>query len=286
MDTKTSFKGLISKGAVNFGRHSNDYALYRPGLPAKIYDEKLSYLLSKHYGGPKKWAWSRLQVLDLGTGPGLVALEVARRGSTVVGIDISSQQIESAKLLASERGLSSKVKFFVATAEKTEQKSQSFDLITAGQCWPWFDHEKSMKEIHRILKPNGVLAVIQYAYLPRHSKVAKETEDLILKFNPKWTMAGFDGLYPTQVDQLTLQGKLTLIEQFTFDYLQPFTHEQWRGRIRTCNGVGSGVLSDAEVEKFDRELDKLLKDKYSKEPIEVWHRAWGVVVTNKPASKL
>lgn len=77
------------------------------------------------------------------------------------------------------------------------------------------------------------------------------------------------------VNQLVVDGKFELIEQFSFDCEQPFTHEvrsatllslpasllslvilvccvpfcaqSWRGRMRTCNGVGSGVLTEDQV---------------------------------------
>ncbi|MFQ5381029.1 MAG: hypothetical protein ACE5EF_05340 [Dehalococcoidia bacterium] len=36
-----------------------------------------------------------------------------------------------------------------------------------------------------------------------------------------------------------------------------FSHEAWRGRIRTCNGVGAALDTEA-VERFDRDLASLL----------------------------
>lgn len=61
-----------------------------------------------------------------------------------------------------------------------------------------FKHEEAMKELHRVLKTGGLFIIGQYCYLPKRSPLAKMTEDLILKFNPRWTMANGDGLYPSQ----------------------------------------------------------------------------------------
>ena len=47
-----------------------------------------------------------------------------------------------------------------------------------------------MKEIARILRPNGYLVIGQFCYLSKHSPIAKETEDLILQQNPGWKHAG------------------------------------------------------------------------------------------------
>jgi hypothetical protein len=60
-------------------------------------------------------------------------------------------------------------------------------------------------------------------------------------------MHGFDGLYPQQVDQLVVGAGFELVEQFCYDHLQPFSHRAWVGRMRTCNGVGSGKLSEEQV---------------------------------------
>jgi len=264
-----NFQKLIENSTIDFGRRSQDYADHRPGLPPSFYDRIETFC--KLQGA---------NVLDLGTGPGIVALKLAERGANVVGIDITSNQIEAAKQKAKELHLDSKTKFLVATAEETKQEDGVFDLVTAGQCWPWFKHDIAMKEIRRVLKPNGVLVIGHFCYLPQRSKLAEETEELVLKKNPSYSlMAGFDGLYPKQIDQL-IRGDFYFLEQFCYDHEQYFSHQAWRGRMRTCNGVGSGTLTEKEVQSFDQELADLLIQKYPKEPVMVWHRVWGVVARN------
>ena len=54
------------------------------------------------------------------------------------------------------------------------------------------------------------------------------------------------------VDQLVVDGGFELVEQFSYDHQQFFSHEAWRGRIRTCNGVGSGTLSEEQTKQFDQ----------------------------------
>ena len=69
--------------------------------------------------------------------------------------------------------------------------------------------------------------------------------------------------------------------QFCYQQDEEFSHARWRGRIRTCNGVGSGGLSTSEVRRFDRALARLLRTKYP-EPVRVEHRVW-CVVARKPS---
>jgi SAM-dependent methyltransferase len=197
-----------------------------------------------------------------------------------VGIDTSGEQIATAKRISKERKLEDKVHFRIASAENTGLDANSFDLATAGQCWHWFDSGAAMVEVQRVLRPGGVLAIVHYSYLTEYSPVARETEDLILEFNPSWTMAGSTGIYPERIDEV-IHGGFRLVEEFCYHHDEEFSHARWRGRMRTCNGVGSGGLSPSEVLRFDGALSDLLSKKYP-DPMVVEHRVW-CVVARKPS---
>ncbi len=256
-------------GNIDFGRHSDDYAAYRPGLPASFY-QRIDAITRIRES----------RSLDLATGPGTIALELGARGSSVVGIDTSAEQIATAKRVAKERNLDDKVHFRIASAENTGLDASSFDLATAGQCWHWFDSGAAMVEIQRVLRPGGVLAIAHYSYLAEHTPVARDTEDLILEFNPSWTMAGSKGIFPERIDEV-IHGGFRLVEEFCYHHDEGFSHARWRGRMRTCNGVGSGGLSPSEVLRFDDALSSLLSRKYP-DPMVVEHRVW-CVVARKPS---
>ncbi len=254
---------------VDFGRHSEDYAACRPGLPASFY-QRIDAITRIRES----------RSLDLATGLGTIALELGALGSSVVGIDTSAEQITTAKRVSKERNLEDKVHFRIASAENTGLDASSFDLATAGQCWHWFDSGAAMVEIQRVLSPGGVLAIVHYSYLAEHTPVARDTEDLILEFNPSWTMAGSTGIFPERIDEV-IHGGFRLIEEFCYHHDEEFSHAGWRGRMRTCNGVGSGGLSPSEVLRFDDALSRLLSRKYP-DPMVVEHRVW-CVVARKPS---
>lgn len=218
--------------------------------------------------------------LDLATGPGTIALELARRGSSVVGLDVSAGQVATANRVSKERNLEDKAHFRVGNAEHTGLKAGSFDMVTAGQCWHWFDSAAAMAEALRVLRPGGVLVIGHYSYLAAHSAVARDTEELILEFNPSWSMAGSTGILPELIDEVILGG-FRLVEQFCYQHHEEFSHARWRGRMRTCNGVGSGGLPPSEVLRFDEALGRLLSKRYP-DPMLVDHRVW-CVVARKPS---
>ena len=143
--------------------------------------------------------------------------------------------------------------------------------MSAGQCWWWFDAKDCIAETKRILAPGGRLLICNFSYLPLPGNVAGRTEDLILRHNPGWTKAGWRGVHPEQVHDLD-RGGFQHVESFSYLTDVAFSHEGWRGRIRTCNGVGS-ALSAGQVERFDAELAELLAHEFPGE-LSVPHRVF------------
>ena len=133
---------------VDFGKRSGDYAEHRPGFPESFYD-RLQRLI------PLDGA----RALDVGTGPGIVALELAKRGATVVGLDIAENQILAAREGAVAAGVAERCQFDVGGVEHMGFDAESFDLATAGQCWHWFDKSAAIPEPRRVLRPGGLLVV-------------------------------------------------------------------------------------------------------------------------------
>lgn len=253
---------------VDFGKRSQDYARFRPGFPESFYTRLAAFqeLANTH-------------AVDLATGPGVMALELARRGAQVTGIDISENQINAATEQANQAGLSDRCRFLVSGAEATGLPTASFEWVTAGQCWHWFDEPKALAEADRLLKPGGLLVIAHFSYLASLSEIARLSEELILQHNPDWQMANSSGMYPDQVRAVTEAG-FELLEQFCYHHDEAFTRESWRGRMRTCNGVGSRDVGPDTVAAYDADLDRLLRERFQ-EPLIVPHRIWSVVARKK-----
>jgi SAM-dependent methyltransferase len=216
--------------------------------------------------------------LDLGTGTGVLARAFAQQGASVCGIDISPGQIKAARKLAQEDFVN--VDFQVAAAESVPYPDHSFDVITANQCWFYFDLPKTIAEVKRLLRPEGVLVTSHFSWLPRKDRVARASEELILRYNPQWSAADWPGIVPDF--PLWAQKDFDRQGMFFFDEPVPFTHETWRGRIRASRGIGAS-LSPQEIERFDREHQHLLEGMVAKHFV-VMHRIDAHVFSVKEVS--
>lgn len=228
----------------DWGRTSRDYARHRPEPPESLYRR----LAEVGVGLPGQ------RLLDLGTGTGALARAFAARGLAVAGIDIAEPQIAVAKDLAAEQEVL--VDLRVAPAEELPFGNGQFDVATANQCWLYFDLKRAVPELRRVLRPGGLLATSFFSYLPRVSRIARATEELVLRYNPQWSAAGYAGAVAERPSWA--RGVARQRAMFYYDEPIPFTRDSWRGRMRACRGVGASLPPDA-VAALDRDLEALLR---------------------------
>ena len=193
-----------------------------------------------------------------------------------MGLDISAEMLAAAQRVSREEGLD--VAYRQAPAEDTGLPSGYFDVVSAGQCWHWFDRSVATREVQRLLKPEGRLIITHFDWQPLPGNVVEATEELIRSFNPSWSMGGGAGIYPAWFADVAAFRE---IESFTFDLAVEYHHEAWRGRIRASSGVG-GSLEPEAVAGFDGELATLLRDRYPQDPLAIPHRSFTLMATRPP----
>lgn len=98
------------------------------------------------------------RILDVGTGPGYVPVEIAKRNDRlyVDGIDLTKKFITIAERNAREAGVSGRVHFEAGDATKTRFEDDSYDMvISTGAMHHWMHPEKVIDEMCRVLRPGG-----------------------------------------------------------------------------------------------------------------------------------
>ena len=227
--------------SFDWGRTSADYARFRDIYPDVFYQKIIARSLCVH----------GQTVLDLGTGTGVLPRHLHRYGAKWFGTDISPEQIEQARRLS--EGMD--IDYQTVPAEAIDFPDGTFDVITACQCFWYFDHEQLMPRLYHILKPNGVILVLYMAWLPFEDAIAGESEQLVLKYNPTWSGAG-ETMHPIEIPPC-YANKFTVTDHEEYLLSVPFSQESWHGRMKACRGVGAS-LSDKELQAWEQEHRQLL----------------------------
>ena len=249
---------MVTKSDIDFGNDAIAYARYRAGFPDSFFQRlKGTKILGVD-----------LEVLDLGTGTGTLARGLAKRGLRVTGLDPSIALLAQADKLAETDGV--QIAWVRGRAESTGLSDAAFDIVIAGQCWHWFEHDAAMAEIRRLLLPDGVLVVAYFDWIDKPGNPVDLMYELRRKYNPKWGSSWPLGAYPQGPNDLRLDG-FEEIAAFEYNEDITYSHEAWRGRMRAYAGIG-GSLPASVVEEFDAEFKARLAERFTEDPMAIPHR--------------
>jgi ubiquinone/menaquinone biosynthesis C-methylase UbiE len=132
----------------------------------------------------EKWGITDGKVLDVGTGPGSLAVGFAEvlPGVQVVGLDLSDAALELARKNAQESGASVRVSFEKGNAEDMPFEDDTFDLVISNNTLHLVEHPVSMfDEIQRVLKPQGRFIISDF----RRYWLGLLTEHLRASYTPR-----------------------------------------------------------------------------------------------------
>lgn len=102
-------------------------------------------------------------ILDIATGTGDLAINLAKTNATkIVGLDISSGMLDIGKQKIKKKSLDSKIDMILGDSEDMPFEDNAFDAITVAFGVRNFETlENGLKEIYRVLKPNGTFVILE-----------------------------------------------------------------------------------------------------------------------------
>ncbi|TPG34636.1 class I SAM-dependent methyltransferase [Mycolicibacterium hodleri] len=126
--------------SLSFGEEAAAYERGRPSYPP----EAIDWLLQK----------DARSVLDLGAGTGKLTVRLVERGLDVVAVDPIPEMLEVlSRSLPDTPAL-------LGSAEEIPLPDDSVDSVLVAQAWHWFDPERAIKEVARVLRPGGRLGLV------------------------------------------------------------------------------------------------------------------------------
>ncbi|HWB20342.1 MAG TPA: class I SAM-dependent methyltransferase [Phycisphaerales bacterium] len=131
---------------------SHTYAAYRPTYPLEAFSAMLAGLSQP------------VHAVDVGCGTGISTRLLAHHGASVIGIDPNHDMLQEARSTPLEqtgdlRNLPM-ITYQFGTADQTGLPDNSADLVLCAQSFHWFTPDTALREFHRILNPQGRLALM------------------------------------------------------------------------------------------------------------------------------
>lgn len=106
--------------------------------------------------------------LDVATGTADIALEMAKRHpkpSKIIGMDFSLSMLTLGNKKIATKNLSEGITLIPGSAENIPLRDHTFDgVITAFGVRNFSDAKRGLREMHRILKPNGKIVVLEFSF--------------------------------------------------------------------------------------------------------------------------
>ncbi|KJC46499.1 class I SAM-dependent methyltransferase [Bradyrhizobium sp. LTSP857] len=132
------------------GRFASTASLYehlRPPYPSEFFRSVAQKLgLSKRCG-----------LIDLGTGPGLLALGFAPYVGRIVGVDPEPAMLEAARRAAANAGHA--LTLIEGKAETLPADIGTFDIVTIGRALHWMDRDQTLALLDRLVARDGAIAI-------------------------------------------------------------------------------------------------------------------------------
>ena len=226
----------------NFGSFAADYDRHRPDYPAALWSELLSDASSIN------------DVVDVGAGTGRAALELARRGLAVTAVEPESGMRRQAEQRARQQGLT--IELREGSAERSGLQTQCCDLVVCAQAFHWFDAERALPELHRILRPYGTLAVWWNDRRVEGVPYMECYEDLIERYNANYRR-GYRGRNWRTI--LSGGGFFGDVVEHTFDHTKRVDAEGFIALACTSSYLRN-TLSQSQLEEFADELRCVLHE--------------------------
>jgi SAM-dependent methyltransferase len=208
--------------AESFGTDAERYDRARPSYPRELVERIVA-----ESPGP--------DVLDVGSGTGIVARLFQLAGCQVLGVDPDARMAD----LAREHGLEVEVAKF----EDWEPAGRQFDVVVAGQAWHWVDPVAGAAKAVQALRPGGRLAVFWNAFqFPADMSEAFAAAYRRGLPDSPMSRGGMPGpeiygkMCAKAADGMQQAGGLGDAQHWRFDWDRPYTRDEWLDQVPTFGG--------------------------------------------------
>jgi ubiquinone/menaquinone biosynthesis C-methylase UbiE len=208
----------MKSSTERFSDRVEQYARYRPRYPHALF-----HLLLRKVPLPAI-------VADIGSGTGILTDQLLQAGYEVIAVEPNGPMRNAAEQQLATRPAFRSVD---GTAEETKLSANAVDLITCAQSFHWFDREKCRTEFDRILRPNGLIALI-WNDRAQNDPFMDRYDDVLTKLVPEYPNCSHRRVSKPDIEAFFSADSFEL---FHFANQQSLTREEFLGRLVSSSYV-------------------------------------------------
>lgn len=216
--------------APQFDGLAQQYDKFRPSYPTEAYQDLLRRA-ADHYP---------VDVLDAGCGTGINARILrdllGADCASMTGVDISVDMLETARQALPEG------QFLMARAEQLPLPDASIDIVIAAQAVQWFDRTAFYKEAQRVLRPRGLIALLENNRDWKSSPFLDHYETMLENFSIKDDGSHYSRFYRDFSYEQELQERFNDVQ---------LTQHRWQRTMTQDEFLGMAV-SSTQVQRMVR----------------------------------
>jgi SAM-dependent methyltransferase len=203
--------------AGSFGAVAEQYDRYRPTYPEALIDDLAATQPAK--------------VLDVGCGTGKAAVALAKRGLSVLGVELDERMADVAR--------SHGIEVEVAAFEAWDNAGRAFDLVTCGDAWHWIDPARGVSKAAEVLKMGATIA--------RFWTSGTLTDPVIAAFDPIYRRYAPEiaqvwrpdrstpQVHASSADLFAQSEAFSPVEMRTYQWKRTFSADKWVGLAATIS---------------------------------------------------
>jgi SAM-dependent methyltransferase len=205
------------------------YARYREPYPASFFRE-----VARRQGlqGVER-------LVDIGCGPGSLAIGFAPYVKSCVGVDVETEMLESARVEAARAGVH--VDLIQARIEDLPPNLGLFQAVTIGRALHWFDREEAIAVLERIVDENGWIAICG---TKAHSAVSQGWKGKFHDIRRAWSSDPDETRYHINLEDWFGGSRFRKVEEIEVTETQQVTIPDLIGRALSLSTTSTEVLGD------------------------------------------
>ncbi len=218
-----------------FEKYAEDYARYRPEYPRDLL-ASLIKSINLNYNS---------RILDLACGTGKLGRQNHNlTKAATYGLDHSFIMLSYC----------SSLKTVCAKAENIPFKPIVYDIVVAGQAFHWFDFNRALSEILRILKPGGGLVIVWYRRKRPLDSHRVKLDELVKKYNPGYNPGFMDYDW---MKTLSNHGGFDWLQSYSIDHELKYALADYLKLQRSKSYIGDAMSPDL-ISKYFKKAEKIL----------------------------